>query len=64
MIKPKFEYTVNCVKNGPIGRVVLLNPVGVGEVIKKGSESYRVLDIWHGETGSSAFVKVIDQATE
>jgi hypothetical protein len=59
MFMTKFKYRLRG-ENSDLGEVELINPIAIGEAVKVGTNSYRITDIWHSETGSIAYVERID----
>ncbi|CAE6969799.1 hypothetical protein ACOMICROBIO_NCLOACGD_05783 (plasmid) [Vibrio sp. B1ASS3] len=59
MFGHKFKYRLR-EENIDLDEVELINPIAIGEVVKVGNKAYRITDIWHGETGSIAYVERID----
>ncbi len=59
MFQHKFKYRLDNGRDN-LDEVVLTNPIAIGEAVKVASHSYRVIDLWHSEEGSIAYVKKID----
>lgn len=61
MFQHKFKYRLNA-QGDDLGEIVLTNPIASGEALRVVSKSYRVSHIFHGETGSIAFVEFVNES--